>query len=96
MSIFQRIADAQRERRIKRLAERLKAATSRDERFRLWGLMRAECLARSPQQVARMEVSRGLRARSAIKQAVMTAHHHGWLPAPLVRLAFAIFRLRSA
>ena len=50
----QHIEDWLRERRIKRIGQRLVIAQDRDEKCRLYELFRAEIANRSPQQVARM------------------------------------------
>jgi hypothetical protein len=63
MNILQRFADWRRERRIVRLREHclcLYRAGQHDLALSAWEDLRDECLARSPQQVARMERARGL------------------------------------
>ena len=63
--MIQRIADALRERRIRRLCDVCKAhmAEGRTDDGRLaWALMVHEIKNRSPQQIARMERAMGLRA----------------------------------
>lgn len=57
------LEDLQRERRIKALANQLKAAQAggdQAEAQRLWSEMRAAVLARSPAQVQRMEQGMGV------------------------------------
>lgn len=64
MSALQRITDWRRERRIRQLAELVKYMVAHGERAEAadaWQQMRAEILARSPQQIARMERAQGLR-----------------------------------
>lgn len=66
MSILQRFTDWRRERRIARLRDRclhLCRDGQHDLALSVWEDLRDECLARSPQQVARMERRMGL-ARS--------------------------------
>ena len=63
MSAIQRFTDWRRERRIVRLRDRclrLYRAGRHDLALSAWEELRDECLARSPQQVARMERARGL------------------------------------
>lgn len=52
--MMQRIEDWLRERRIKRIGQRLVATTNRNEKCQLYKLFRAEIDNRSPQQIARM------------------------------------------
>lgn len=62
-ALMQRIADWRREHRIARLRDRclhLCRAGKHDLALSVWEDLRDECLARSPQQVARMERARGL------------------------------------
>lgn len=54
-------ADAARERKIARLRKRLEKAAAPD-RAAIWLAMRSEILARSPEQIRRMEKARGLAA----------------------------------
>ena len=59
---FAKLADMQRERRIRALANQLKDAQeagNKVEAHRLWTEMRAAVLSRSPEQVKRMEDFRG-------------------------------------
>ncbi len=57
------LADAQRERRIRELAEAMKVATACNDRRvlrRLWSELRAAVLSRSPEQVRAMEQRLGV------------------------------------
>jgi hypothetical protein len=54
-------ADAARERKIARLRMQLEKASAA-ERAAIWRQMRDEIMVRSPEQIERMEVSRGLAA----------------------------------
>ena len=54
-------ADAVRERKIARLRKQLEKASA-PERAAIWRQMRAEIMARSPEQIDRMEAARGLAA----------------------------------
>ncbi|KAF1698337.1 hypothetical protein CSC62_05355 [Pseudoxanthomonas jiangsuensis] len=63
MSIFQRVSDWLRERRIDRLAADAKAAYAAGDRQRareLLARLAVENMARSPQQVARLDRAHGL------------------------------------
>jgi hypothetical protein len=54
------ITDAEREARIEQLGAAMVLATDLTERARLWRRMRTEILARSENQIARMEAQKGL------------------------------------
>ncbi|HEX7911743.1 MAG TPA: hypothetical protein VF534_27130 [Paraburkholderia sp.] len=54
------ISDAEREKRIEELGAAMVLATDLTERARLWRRMRTEILARSENQIARMEAAKGL------------------------------------
>lgn len=60
MSIFQRIADYLRERRIQRLRQQFAAAYAIADRRRLWIRLQDEINDRSPDQVKRLEQQRGI------------------------------------
>lgn len=53
-------ADAAREARIQELGMQLVNADSIERRIALWSLLRAEIKARSPEQIQRMEQTKGL------------------------------------
>ena len=53
--------DAAREQRIDRLRVNLLGASGIDERRSLWDRLKGEIAARSPAQVARLEIAKGLR-----------------------------------
>jgi hypothetical protein len=56
----QTITDEQREARIETLGAAMVMCTDLTERASLWRRLRAEILARSPAQVAKMEAQKGL------------------------------------
>lgn len=96
MSIKQRVRDWLREREIGRLSWcELEAISADDwakaEHFRV---ARYQAIReRSPGQIVRMEVRKGLRPRQTIKRGVMAAYVRHWVPAALVTLVFRVFRL---
>ena len=98
MSIRTRIHDWLHEREIDRLAKGCREASLAGDKakasqfFQQMGRAIAE---RSPEQVARMEINQGLRARTAIKQRVMHGYGRGLVPAPVVTFVFRLLRLRS-
>ena len=54
------VSDAEREKRIEELGAAMVLATDITERARLWRRMRTEILARSENQIHRMESQKGL------------------------------------
>jgi hypothetical protein len=54
------VTDAEREARIETLGAAMVMCTDLTERASLWRRLRAEILARSPAQVAKMEAQKGL------------------------------------
>jgi hypothetical protein len=58
------VTDAEREARIEQLGAAMVLATDLTERARLWRRMRVEILARSENQIARMEAQKGLAERN--------------------------------
>lgn len=98
MSIRQRIRDYLREREIDRLAAGCREAMDAGDKAKaphFFQQMSRAIAARSREQVERMEISQGLRARTTIKQHLMRGYCCGLIPASVVTFVFRLFRLRS-
>lgn len=94
---MQRFRDWLHEHEIERLSTACKEAYAAGDKAKashFFQQMRRAINARSPEQVERMELRIGLRARTTIKRSVMDAFLRGAVPAWAVVLVFRLFKLR--
>jgi|GEM_PF-2977452 len=95
--MIQRLRDWPHEREIARLSTACKEAYTAGDKAKashFFHQMGRAISERSPEQVERMELRMGLRARTTIKRSVMGAFLRGVIPAWAVVLAFRLFKLR--
>ena len=94
---MQRFRDWMHERAIARLSASCREAYEVGDKAKasqFFQQMRRAISERSPAQVERMELRKGLRIRTTIKRSVMGAFLRGAMPAWIVVLAFRVFKLR--